>query len=524
MSMPSSLITFAVARLCRLRVVVFCAVVAACLGPAASQSSAQFQDMVRHVPKGANAIMILNVDNILASPMGVREGWKANLEKAFAAGMIRVPPKANRFVLASQIDFEFMKPNWEAALAEAKRVPWMSKIAKEYEGTLDKIGETEAVVLPNDTYVVLLRKGTLGAMAPANRQAVANWLADLDLGVKLSDYLKKAAEYSDTAGTEIIIALDLAKAFAPSRIDRYLKTKKWLDEMKVDRTALDGILANLKGMRVGIRIGEVPFGKLSVDFSDTVSLSPEIAKRLLLEIIADGGMMIEDLDAWKPEVDGMTLSISGNLSAPGLRKILSVVESPAPAGKSADADEKEPSPGELAARCGQDTLRYFKTIDSFYKDLQQDLRDARSLSHTKVWFNKYAKKIERMPILNIDPEMLDYGAFVAKGLRAASGSMTSMGINSAARQADIQGSSGNNAYNYGGYGVDRGGYGYGAAAGFNAVAGAYAGLRDEAHQRHVVRAEERSIAAMDCQQIKAVLVDATNNIRRKMTEKYKIEF
>ncbi len=60
----------------------------------ASPAAAQFRDLVFHVPNGANAIVILNVEKILASPLGEKQGWKSNLEKAFAAGMSRVPSKA----------------------------------------------------------------------------------------------------------------------------------------------------------------------------------------------------------------------------------------------------------------------------------------------------------------------------------------------------------------------------------------------------------------------------------------------
>jgi len=504
-------------------------VVLAIAGPAA----AQFRDLVSQLPNGANALMILNVEKILSGPMGQREGWKANLEKAFAAGMVRVPSKAKRFVMAAQIDFEFMKPNWEAVMADLQRVPSMEKIAKEYQATPDKFGDTEAVVLPNDAYVIALSQNTLAAMAPANRQVVARWLQELESPSKLSAYLQRAAGYSDEAGTEIIMAMDLQGAFAPARVDGYLKAKKSLIGAQTGLAGLSRLLAGLEGVRVGIRIGEQPSGKLTVDFRDPVSLRAETANKLLLQLLSDGGLMIDDLNRWKPEVQGATFSLSGNLSAGGLRKMLSFVESPAPSGKAEESAGEKASPGDLGARRGQDTLRYFKTIDSYRNDLKQDIRDSKSISQTKVWFDKYARKIERLPILNVDPEMLDYGALVARGLRAAAGSVTQMGISSAARQKQVQGSTAPpvNAAYYGGYGWDRGG-GYAAYGGYaynlpgaNAWANsAYAQVRAEAHQRQLIRSEEKAATAMDVQGIKADLIEATSIIRRRMTERYQVEF
>src|SRR5947209_15085011 len=65
---------------------------------------AQFRELVDKLPKSANAILLLNVEKAVNSPMGVREGWKKKIEKSYAAGMIRVPPQATNFILASQLD------------------------------------------------------------------------------------------------------------------------------------------------------------------------------------------------------------------------------------------------------------------------------------------------------------------------------------------------------------------------------------------------------------------------------------
>jgi hypothetical protein len=40
----------------------------------------------------------------------------------------------------------------------------------------------------------------------------------------------------------------------------------------------------------------------------------------------------------------------------------------------------------------------------------------------------------------------------------------------------------------------------------------------------VVRAEEKAIAATDVQQIRQAIINATDEIRQKMTDKYQIQF
>ena len=70
-------------------------------------------------------------------------------------------------------------------------------------------------------------------------------------------------------------------------------------------------------------------------------------------------------------------------------------------------------------------------------------------------------------------------------------------------------------YGYGGYGY--GGYGRGFCHPQGEVKAAAAGKR-------VIRAEEKSVAATDIQKLRQDSIATTNDIRRKMTQKYQIEF
>lgn len=50
------------------------------------------------------------------------------------------------------------------------------------------------------------------------------------------------------------------------------------------------------------------------------------------------------------------------------------------------------------------------------------------------WFERYARKIDNLPILNVDPEMLDYGVFVADSLRQSETVMKGIGAKSGMRK------------------------------------------------------------------------------------------
>jgi hypothetical protein len=90
-----------------------------------------------------------------------------------------------------------------------------------------------------------------------------------------------------------------------------------------------------------------------------------------------------------------------------------------------------------------------------------------------------------------------------------------MGIRTGVRSAGINSSNtGGDSYYYGNYGYGR----------YGGVQGAVNDIKAVEQQRGVVRAEEKGAMAGNVHQIRADVIAATNDIRRKMTEKYRVQF
>lgn len=482
---------------------------------------AQFRELAARAPRSANAIVLLNVEKLKVSPMAVREGWGEKIENAFRDGLSRVPGSATKFVLASQLDFEFMKPTWEAAVVRFGRPMQIEAMVKLRGGMPDKIEGLASAALPNNVYAVQFDPTTLGALAPSNRQTAARWVRDMGSKTQLplSPYLEKAAGYSDDAGSEIIMALDLDGAVYLERVFENLKQKKFLAEAKIDLRQAAKLIAGVQGVRVGVRIKDVPHAAIAVDFAEDVSMLEPVAKPLMLGALADNGMNIDDLEQFTVRVKGTEIALSGQLTIKGLRRLLSVVESPAPSEEApaAPAKPEKTNPAVSAAQASRD---YYRAVTGLFDDLKTDLREAKTLASNAVWFDRYARKIERMPILGVDPELLDYGGFVASQLRAASGSTRTMGIQTAQRQSQYQYVYGSNYSNVAG---SYGNYGYSYVPRLEWV-DPLAGARQQGAARREVKAEEKGIMATDVNQIRAQVAQATADIRRKMTERYQIEF
>jgi hypothetical protein len=56
----------------------------------------------------------------------------------------------------------------------------------------------------------------------------------------------------------------------------------------------------------------------------------------------------------------------------------------------------------------------------YMDDLRKESKDSVTLGQNAAWIDRWARKIERLPMLDVDNDMLDYGGYVAAALRASS--------------------------------------------------------------------------------------------------------
>ena len=248
----------------------------------------EFQQLVSQIPPFSQYRGAFEHGAGETRALGLKENWSAKVEQAFESGLVRVPPQATRFVLASQIDFDFMEPLWEAAVIELSEDLSTTQIEKMRHGTLDTIEGLPAIARSNDTYIVKLAPKMVGAMAPANRQTVVRWIREVrkPSPPPLSSYLQRAAVYSDEAGSEIIMAMDLDGVMSFERVAKYLKSHKkdldvWQakDESPTSLNDVAKLLSNIQGIRIGVRIGEKQSSKIVVELPPTLRPSPPSRSR-----------------------------------------------------------------------------------------------------------------------------------------------------------------------------------------------------------------------------------------------------
>ena len=481
-------------------------------GIGATEVLAQFGALSRRIPNGANAIVVLNIEKIHQSPLAQEQNWRAQQENAAAAGLTILPPSADQFIMAAKMDYDFMEPVWETALARLHYEPDLPKFAARFGGTVDRVADRNAVRLPDDSYAVQLSKTVVACMRPGNRQSVARWLRSTNTtqGQVLSPYLKEAIAFAEKVGTPIIMAMDLQDVMAPELVRERLQNLEAMKDSKLDLDNVVKALSSIRGVTLGITIRDKIHGAIKVDFAEDVTFLQDVAKPILLEVLSNQSAMINEFVDWNVTVAGSRVQIGGELYRSGMQRIMSVLDAPAILRQAAESTSPADGPNEetLQRLASQ---QYFNTVVGFVDDLQN--KDKKTLGQVGIWCGRYANKIGGLPLLNVDPKLLDYGGYVSNEFRQAESVLRGAGGRSRVRQL-------NAPAQYRGVGR----WGSDGWYGTRFYGGYVESPRLEAQNRARIRTEERVRGAGSARSVMQDINAATYEIRREMTDKYQVEF
>ncbi len=492
-------------------------------------SDAQFEGMKYRIPLDANTLVLINAEKMFGSKVADRDRWEARRKAAYESGVSALPPDATSVLLAARTDLEFGKSVWELALVKLSGERNVTTVAARFGGTMDEIVGRSAARLPDDHYVVQIMKDLMGSYTPANRQDVSRWLRSTDVGSaqSLPPYLEQAFGYATKVGTPIVMAMDVNGLISEAGVKQRIKSFEALSGVDIGSDKLAKLISGAQGITLGITLEDETVAAIRVDFSESPAMLKGVGKSLLIEVLQRQGVMIDDIHQWTPSVVGNTFMLRGTLSTDGTRRVLSVLELPHTL---ADAMGVATSPGsdQEGAKKLLAAQQYYKSVTTLLDDLRgKGKRDhVKTFGQAAIWYGKYARKIDRYPILGVDEELLDYGAQMSGLLRDAEMAMKGVGMRTSLRTAGNNPSSGGYSSYGGGYraatGYDGGLYG---PQGYTASIGAgRASLIEKGRSDAVIRGQERTSGANTVQQIWLAIDEATSAMRRALTNKYSADF
>jgi len=404
-------------------------------------ANAQFESSTKWVPNGANMIVLVRSSEIFLSDIALAQQWRQKSQNAFDAGAQKIPPTVDRYLIASQMDLEYMDTVWQVSVFESKRPIDLVKISEKAGGNLDTLAGKQSLSLSTDTFLVKIDDKTLASMAPANRQVAVRWIKRRkNSQPKFSDYLSSAIKFADS-NAHIIVAFDFEDAINPDQLKEKFKDSELVAEADVEQTCQ--LLAKMKGITFGVTFNNKVNGAIKVDFSENPEFlagkskggsSEMLGKELLIAALKTNGLMIDDLEDWKPSVKNNQFLLSGSLSPSGLRHINLLIEQPLESDFGYEPDESVDSKTR--------SIQYFRSVEVLVSQLRN--KKSKSLKTYARWFDKYARSIDELSVLDVDQVLVDFGQSVSDGFRDISAELLGGELNRMSTRI-------NNSYGYRGY-------------------------------------------------------------------------
>lgn len=498
----------------------------------ASVAPAQLNELKRFVRPSANSLLVVDVEKIIDSPIGKEKDWKKQAAKAYADGVSILPPDTSYAVLAAELDLSTVHPTWQEAIVRLTRAPMLENIARQTGGAMLNIGGKPAVELPGGGIASAVDDKTVVAMGPVSRQTFARWRSDAmrEGGADLSPYLTSAFNYAAELGTPIILSIDLEGAFTIDDAKALLADDG--EVLKKAGISLDDAakaLSAIQGATLGVTLNKRAFGKVKVDFLSEVKADPKALHTVFLAALERAGMPIDEFHSFTPKVAGKQFTMEGHLGPSGMRRLFSFFDRPpSMTGPAMPEGEKPADPQQEAGKVDvAKTKDYYHHLEDMLKDLRKEPDHAGAVTPglKGVWCRNYAKKIERLPVLGVDPDLLDLSSKISVSLYAAADNITIGMGRSRERQTNVPQQyntyTNNNIYGYG----RTGWWGQGPMV---AYGDSYTWSVDDTARRMrmqmAISQEERIKAFNEARGALENAESAVAQMRRTLTQKYNSEF
>jgi len=456
-------------------------------------------DPAAWLPGDVNAVARINVADLYKTPLAKKEGWIAKATESFIHQDAFIPPGTTQIVIGAELDLsDTLSADRKYTVIVPENHLTVDKLSDWLPGGVETISDRPAAPFGQGGYVLDCGDGCWLATNVSSRQSLSRWYREGAAATtwRIPRYLKRALMAKENTA-QFVMAIDLQDNFSEARIRSELKETGWFKSdavMQNVASTLQGVL----GITLSINIDQDRTGKIVVDFEKETAVLKPVLDKLVVAIRQRVGVNSEEFESWKWDVKGTQVIGSGPVSAGGGRKLLSLLEPPSITHAiSASTQAKvEETPEQ---KMGKTTLRYFKSIRVLLDDLQVNLK--KSIDNDALYMERYARKIEELPRLNVDPTLLDYSEKVSSSLRYQ-GQTQRMSLIKAGTQ-NLQ------SWNSGSTWV--GPYGWSA---YRPNPGTANVIDAQANQ------EEKAVRFGEWKQIE----EGMTSLRRKLTDKYQIEF
>jgi hypothetical protein len=491
------------------------AALAAVVLAAGAAPAGPFDELLKRVPEQTNAILFVNVESLKKSSFGKSHKWGELSQTNFQAGVSNIPPMAARVLAAEHLDPRSLHHDWRIELVQMPVNVKLEDLRRREGGTAELIDGAQAALCPRGSYFVQLEPSLLAEYHPADRQQVGRWIRFCRINSRpvVSQYLIDSAAMMGNRPMAML-AVDLRDVFDVEGVRQRVNDSKLFRGERIDLEQVAQTIASLRGLQIRVEVSDDITGEIRLDFADSIGPLRAFVKPLVLKAMEGMGAAIDEVESWKPRVEANTIMLQGKLTERAARMLLSPADNRST--PAAYAELSSSISGGAADPKAVASFRYFRSVNSLVDELGAEGK-TKTLAKRGYWYQQYAAKLDALPILNVDKELLDFGATLSQTLRL----MANVASTTKTENSIIQ----SNTVDAPVYQPSYYGYGYGAYGNY----GWYGGpsqLTNVDNYRTVANLCARNQATEKAfrEQTWKNMQDETFKMRRKMTEKYKMEF
>ena len=426
-------------------------------------------------------------------------------------------PSIEEIWAVSDMDIMRLIPRWEAGYAKMARSFTAEELAKALGGYVDTIAETSVAWTPNQSYLVPIGDAGLGFLRPANRSLLGEWL-DKTRHNTPPAFLAAQAEQPEQY-LSFLWAVNLKDSFSPVTLTNRLASFEGLGASPTSEEIAD-IVASVQGVSIIVGRRTLADCKMEIDFAKSPQALLPIAKTLLDQILKRNGTEAPEVLKWQPKVEGNKLTFRGFISEDSLSGMISLFSISSHADVVSDAtsashnaathDTASESPAEPA---WTPSKKYFDGVVGVVARVRK--YHATTTGSRAKWSEIQARRIDELGTLNVDPDLIAYGADVSSVLRTNALTMQQVNIKAGQTKAaqSLQ-------QDYtGGYSGGRGAYG----GYYGSTSWSYDPNTTQDYQR-VTSEQARGSAYEDYRTSMSTIEKITGDVRREMTQKYGVQF
>jgi hypothetical protein len=469
-------------------------------------------DWLKWLPPQATAVLSVDAQLLYKSQLAEKAGWAKRHAAGVPIDITSLSPDVARLLIASDLNLGNLNDTWRAGVVATGLPMTPERIARQVGGRVDTVVGRKAVVTPLNTVFVPVEPTLMVLRQPADRQAISRWLRESQQAGAAgpSAYLSQAV----TGAAPIIAAIDATDVIDEADLVRRLDKSKALVG-RPDVAALAHTLAGLKGLTLSVTVGADIRADLRLDFAESATALKPVLKDLVIEALNATGAGLDDLANWEVEVEGHAAHLRGTLTETSLKHVLGPFFPPAAgAAASRGGDGPAASPGQDAK---QASLAFFTGLTGLLDELRT--MKGLNLQTRSYWYNQYSRKIDALPILGVDPDLVQFGSTVSATLRGLAATATQTSAQGQVIESQRAAGTVQTPYTVGSYGSTW----YGQPYGFG-----YTGVTEQAVNNYgavntLLAANEISEGKVRVQTWKNIN-DALADMRKKMTLKYQVEF